>query len=106
PGERVLVGEVYLLDTSLVAAYYGQGDELHLSFNFPPLYAPWDASACRDVIAMAEAKFGPRGAWPTWVLSNHDNIRHRTRYGSEARARGAAGLLLPLRGTPLPHGGG
>ena len=23
----------------------------------------------------------PRGGWPTWVLSNHDNPRHRTRYG-------------------------
>ncbi|MCW3035179.1 MAG: putative glycosyl hydrolase, family 13 [Actinobacteria bacterium] len=105
PGERVLVGEVYLLDTSLVAAYYGQGDELHLSFNFPPLYAPWDASAWRDEIAMAEAEFGPRGAWPTWVLSNHDNVRHRTRYGSEARARAAAVLLLTLRGTPFLYAG-
>jgi alpha-glucosidase len=105
PGERMLVGEVYLLDTSLVAAYYGQGDELHLSFNFPPLFAPWDASAWRDEIARAEAEFGPRGAWPTWVLSNHDNVRHRTRYGSEARARAAAVLLLTLRGTPFLYAG-
>ena len=65
----------------------------------------------------AEA-FDPRGAWPTWVLSNHDNPRHRTRYDraaafrgedpsttsrrSEARARAAAVLLLTLRGTPVP----
>src|ERR1700704_4771037 len=105
PGERMLVGEVFLLDTSLVAAYYGQGDELHLSFNFPPLYAPWDASAWRDEIARAEAEFGPRRAWPTWVLSNHDNVRHRTRYGSEARARAAAVLLLTLRGTPFLYAG-
>jgi alpha-glucosidase len=105
PGERMLVGEVYLLDTSLVAAYYGHGDELHLSFNFPPLYAPWDAAAWRDEIARAEAEFGPRGAWPTWVLSNHDNIRHRTRYGSEERARAAAVLLLTLRGTPFLYAG-
>jgi alpha-glucosidase len=105
PDERMLVGEVYLLDTSLVAAYYGQGDELHLSFNFPPLYAPWDASVWRDEIARAEAEFGPRGAWPTWVLSNHDVVRHRTRYGSEARARAAAVLLLTLRGTPFLYSG-
>jgi len=40
PGDRVLVGEVYLLSTERVAHYYGDGDELHLAFNFPPLYAP------------------------------------------------------------------
>ena len=105
PGERPLVGEVYLLDTSLVAEYYGQGDELNLAFNFPPLYAPWDASAWRSQIGRAEAEFGPRNAWPTWVLSNHDNPRHRTRYGSEARARAAAVLLLTLRGTPFLYAG-
>jgi alpha-glucosidase len=40
------------------------------------------------------------------VLSNHDNPRHRTRYGgSEARARAAAVLLLGLRGTPFLYAG-
>jgi alpha-glucosidase len=39
------------------------------------------------------------------VLSNHDNRRHRSRYGSEARARGAAVLLLTLRGTPFLYAG-
>jgi alpha-glucosidase len=47
----------------------------------------------------------PLDAWPTWVLSNHDNPRHRTRYGSEARARAAAVLLLTLRGTPFLYEG-
>jgi len=105
PGDRVLVGEVYLLDTSLVAPYYGEGDELHLAFNFPPLFTPWDAAAWRDQLTRAAAEFGPRGAWPTWVLSNHDNTRHRTRYGSEERARAAAVLLLTLRGTPFLYAG-
>src|SRR5207244_1527884 len=41
-----------------------------------------------------------------WVLSNHDNPRHRTRYGgSESRARAAAVLLLTLRGTPTLYEG-
>jgi alpha-glucosidase len=39
------------------------------------------------------------------VLSNHDNPRHRTSYGSEARARAAAVLLLGLRGTPFLFAG-
>ncbi len=105
PGDRVLVGEVYLLSTPRVATYYGHGDELHLAFNFPPLYAPWDAAAWREQIDTVVKELDPRRAWPTWVLSNHDNPRHRTRYGSEARARAAAVLLTTLRGTPFLYAG-
>ena len=105
PGERFLVGEVFLLSTHQVAAYYGYGDELHLAFNFPPLFAPWEAPAWRRRVERAEEELNPRGAWPTWVLSNHDNPRHRTRYGSEGRARAAAVLLLTLRGTPFLYQG-
>lgn len=101
----VLVGEVHLPDTSQVARYYGQSDELHLAFNFPPLFAPWEAQAWQEQIAIADAHFSPRKAWPTWVLSNHDNNRHRTRYGSNQRARAAAVLLLTLRGTPFIYAG-
>jgi alpha-glucosidase len=101
----VLIGEVHLLETSQVALYYGQNDELHLAFNFPPLFAPWDATAWKEQIVVADAHFKPRKAWPTWVLSNHDNPRHRTRYGSEERARAAAVLLLTLRGTPILYAG-
>jgi alpha-glucosidase len=117
PGERVLVGEVYLLSTATIATYYGQGDELDLAFNFPPLYAPWNEQAWSRCIETTEGSFEPTGAWPTWVLSNHDNPRHRTRYdaaaihdsdepsASEARARAAAVLLLTLRGTPFLYQG-
>src|SRR5690606_32542772 len=53
-----------------------------------------------------ETHVRPDVGWPTWVLSNHDNRRHRTRYGgSEAEARAAAVLLLTLRGTPFPYQG-
>jgi alpha-glucosidase len=105
-GDRVLVGEVYIMSTAKVAEFYGDGDELHLAFNFPPLYAPWDAAKWRTRIDRALAEFDPRDAWATWVLSNHDNPRHRTRYGGgEARARAAAVLLLTLRGTPFLYAG-
>src|SRR6185369_12632226 len=66
---------------------------------------PWDASAWRRQIDDVDAHLDPRDAWPTWVLSNHDNSRHRTRYGTEARARAAAVLLLTLRGTPFLYAG-
>ena len=102
PGNRMMVGEVFLLDTALVAPYYGDGDELHLVFNFPPLFTPWDEGSWRRQIETTTGLLDPIGAWPTWVLSNHDNPRHRTRYGgSEPRARAAAMLLLGLRGTPF-----
>jgi alpha-glucosidase len=89
-----------------VAPYYGDGDELPLVFNFALLYAPWDAARWAAVVAESERVLAPRGAWPVWVLSNHDQVRHRSRYGgSEARARVAALVLLTLRGTPFLYAG-
>jgi alpha-glucosidase len=105
PGDRVIVGEVFLLRTEQVASYYGKGDELHLSFNFPPLFARWQAEGWRQCLETTFAVLDPVDAWPTWVLSNHDVKRHRTRYESEARARAAAVLLLTLRGTPFVYMG-
>ena len=113
PGDRMAIGEVYLLDTALVAAHYGDGDELHLCFNFPPLYTPWEAPRWRTAIEETSRHFDPIGAWPTWVLSNHDNPRHRTRYAgalateqdAEDVARAAAVLLTTLRGTPFLYMG-
>jgi alpha-glucosidase len=105
PGDRMMVGEVFLLDTAMVAEYYGEGDELHLAFNFPPLFAPWEADAWRRQLAIARRELDAVDAWPVWVLSNHDSPRHRSRYGSEARARAAAVLLLGLRGTPFLFAG-
>jgi alpha-glucosidase len=104
-GDPMMVGEVFLLDTDQVATYYGRGDELHLAFNFPPLFVPWQADAWRDCVAKTASAMGPVDAWPSWVLSNHDFPRHRTRYGSDARARAAAVLLLGLRGTPFLYMG-
>ena len=102
PGERVLVGEVNIRSPERVVRYYGEGDELHLSFNFPPLDAPWDPLVFRSCIREVERLMQPAHVWPTWVLSNHDNRRQRSRYGgSMARARAAGLLLLTLRGTPF-----
>jgi alpha-glucosidase len=104
PGDRVMVGEI-TLTTSRLAGYYGHGDELHLCFNFIPTRQPWDGALWREWVERAARSFEPIGAWPTWVLSNHDLPRHRTRYGSEARARAAALLLLGLQGTPFLYQG-
>jgi alpha-glucosidase len=104
-GDRMLVGEIYILSTKAVARFYGAGDELHLAFNFPPLYAPWAADKRRARIDRVREEFDPVEAWPTWVLSNHDNPRHRTRYGTDERARAAILLLVGLQGTPFLYAG-
>lgn len=116
PREPMMIGEVYLLDVDAVVDYLGDDDELHLSFNFAPLSLGWDAGPWRGAVQATEAAFGRVSGWPTWVLSNHDVRRHRTRFatwpngdvdatGSEERARAAAVLLTTLRGTPFLYQG-
>jgi len=102
----MMVGEVYLLRDGESASYVGTPDapELHLSFDFRPLHSSWDVEQLPAAIAAMERDFAePR--WPTFVLSNHDQVRHRSRYGSEARARAAAVIALTTRGTPFLYAG-
>jgi len=107
-GDRIAVGEVYILDIDEVAGYIGtgpEGPELHLGFDFVPHYLEWAAEPWRTHLAQAEAALGRRQAWPTWALGSHDIVRIRSRLGSEAKARAAAVLLLGLRGTPFLYAG-
>lgn len=108
PGDRMAIGEVVLLDIGGILGHLGtpREPELHLAFNFPPMQRPWSAADWRAGIADTERDYTAAGAWPTWVLSNHDVVRHRTRYGGDERiARAAAVLLLGLRGTPFLYAG-
>jgi alpha-glucosidase len=106
PGDRTSVGEVYLLDIEAMSRYHGSGDELHMSFNFAFLWAPPEATALRERIALTLRTFDSIDAWPTWVLSNHDVVRHRQRHGgAEDVARMMAVMLLTLRGTPFLYQG-
>ena len=59
---------------------------------------PWDAQVVRNAVDAYDAIL-PAGAWPNWVLGNHDQHRVATRVGS-AQARVANMLLLTLRGAP------
>lgn len=95
--DRVLMGEIYLPLEELVT-YYGQNlTGAHLPFNFLLLQTPWTAEALRQTILSYQAAL-PVGAWPNWVLGNHDNPRLATRIGV-GQARVAAILLLTLPGT-------
>jgi alpha-glucosidase len=100
---RVLIGEIYLPPQRLVA-YYGKDlAGAHLPFNFALLSAPWNARAIEKIIDDYEAAL-PAGAWPNWVLGNHDRPRVVSRVGPH-QARVAAMLLLTLRGTPTLYYG-
>ncbi len=104
--ERMAVGEVL---PEHAASFYGDGtDELHLVFNFAFLRCPWDARAFHRVIGEWDWAVPPAG-WPCYVLSNHDVVRHYSRYAagrwSDARAKVAAAMLLTLRGTPFLYYG-
>jgi alpha-glucosidase len=102
-GERVLIGEIYLPLERLVA-YYGEAlNGPQLPFNFSLLSARWDAAVIADIVRRYEALL-PAGAWPNWVLGNHDRPRIVRRIGA-AQARVAAMLLLTLRGTPTMYYG-
>jgi alpha-glucosidase len=70
----------------------------HLPFNFHLLSTPWHPTAVATLIEAYEAALPP-GAWPNWVLGNHDHSRLASRLGLR-QARVAAMLLLTLRGTP------
>jgi len=101
--DRLLIGEIYLPMERLIA-YYGENlAGAHLPFNFQLIDAPWRAKAIGDLIEAYEAAL-PEGAWPNWVLSNHDRPRIGARVG-EAQARVAAMLLLTLRGSPTLYYG-
>jgi alpha-glucosidase len=113
--ERMAVGEVFGTP-EVIASYYGGPalDGLHMAFNFRMIggygtgHTAWDASTFRRIVDEAEAALPP-GAWPNYVLGNHDQPRLATRYGADGRgqerARAAAVLLLTLRGTPFIYYG-
>jgi alpha-glucosidase len=95
--ERVLIGEIYLPVQQLMT-YYGTGLKgANLPFNFLLLQSAWRADAIAQIISEYHDAL-PLGAWPNWVLGNHDNTRIAARIG-DRQAWVAAVLLLTLPGT-------
>ncbi len=108
PGDRMMVGEVWLGNAEALARYL-RHDEMHQAFNFRWLFAPWDAGAVRQVIDSSLAEAAAVSAPATWVLSNHDVYRHATRYGDGplglARARAITMLMHALPGSGYVYQG-
>ncbi|HEX2470053.1 MAG TPA: alpha-amylase family glycosyl hydrolase [Candidatus Limnocylindrales bacterium] len=79
-GDRMFVAEVFVSSAERLARYL-RPDELHTAFDFRFLQAGWDATALRKAIDASLGALAPVGAPATWVLSNHDQTRHVTRFG-------------------------
>ncbi|HET9872247.1 MAG TPA: alpha-amylase family glycosyl hydrolase [Propionibacteriaceae bacterium] len=110
-------------------ALYARPTGLGQAFNFDLLKADFDGQAFHDVIAFCLNEAEKTGSSSTWVLSNHDVVRHATRYGLPAgtdldewlmtngnsptldearglrRARAATVLMLALPGSAYLYQG-
>jgi alpha-glucosidase len=81
-GDRAMCAEAWVLPLTRMAKWV-RPDEYHQTFNFAYLEAPWQKKALVKVVTDSLAAFGSVGAPSTWVLSNHDVIRHVSRFGLE-----------------------
>lgn len=123
-GERMMVAEAWVPKNR--QHLYVRPGEMHQIFNFGFLQAGWSVETLTESI-MEPLRFAQDvGAPTTWVLSNHDVIRHATRYGFEhgyefgeglsreeepdvelgrRRARAATALMLALPGSAYLYQG-
>ncbi len=85
-----------------MAEYTRGQDRLHMAYSFAMLSPDFTAQHFRDNVAhfLEDAPDG----WPKWSFSNHDVVRHVTRWSAHARdpealARQAVALLMAFPGT-------
>ncbi|PRY48783.1 alpha-glucosidase [Geodermatophilus tzadiensis] len=97
-GDRLFVSEAVVRGPERLSRYV-RPDELHTTFNFDYLRAPWDARALRAAVDGTLAALAPVGAPATWVLSSHDETRHLTRFGRASSA--AATMGFDVLGAPV-----
>ncbi|AXH97984.1 glycoside hydrolase family 13 protein [Ornithinimicrobium avium] len=125
-GERILVAEAWLPHQRRTMRFVRE-DEMHQAFNFHFLETAWRAEDLREVIEESLVEAGAVGAPTTWVLSNHDVVRHASRLGLPVgthrpngigpgdeqpnsvlglrRARAATALMLALPGSAYLYNG-
>jgi alpha-glucosidase len=107
-GDRMTVAEAWTQTPESMARFV-RDDEMSQSFNFTWLLATWSAAAFREVVTSTFEALEDVHADPTWVLSNHDVVRHVTRYGGGpvglARARAATLTMLALPGSAYLYQG-
>ena len=101
PYGAAAVGEVGDAQRGLeiMAEYTSGGDKVQMCYPFEMLQpARLTAGLLAQTFARMEA--AAPDAWPCWAYSNHDTVRHVTRWGlSDAGARAYTALLICLRGS-------
>jgi len=124
--DRILCAEAWV-DSPERLARYVREDEMHQAFNFEFLQAQWRAPDLRDAVTTSLTAADSVGAPTTWVLSNHDVVRHTSRLGLPVgdkrpngigvgdpqpdavlglrRARAATALMLSLPGSSYLYQG-
>ena len=124
--DRILCAEAWV-EPQERAARYVRDDEMHQAFNFDFLQTQWRAGDLRKDITSSLAAADSVGAPTTWVLSNHDVVRHASRLGLPVgtkrpngigvgdpqpdaalglrRARAATALMLALPGSAYLYQG-
>jgi alpha-glucosidase len=89
--DRAMCAEAWVLPLSRMAKWVRE-DEYHQTFNFGYLETPWEKEPLEKVVTESLKEFGKVGAPSTWVLSNHDTIRHTSKYGVQS---------IPLHGQGI-----
>ncbi len=126
-GDRAMCGEAYVLPLTFMAKWV-RPDEFNQTFNFRFLNSDWNAKTLFDNINESFEAFDGVGAPSTWVLNNHDVLRHASRFGGLnikptdsdgvgpndpqpdrelglRRARGATLMMLALPGSSYLYQG-
>jgi alpha-glucosidase len=98
-GDRVLCAEAWVEPLTKLARWV-RPDEMHQAFNFSYLETPWTGPALRRIIDNSLEAFAGVGAPSTWVLSNHDVVRHASRLALTAENPQGAGIGPKSAGLP------
>jgi len=82
--DRAFCAEASMSPLSRLALWV-RPDEYHQSFNFDYMETAFEPAALKRIVNASLLEYGKVGASSTWVLSNHDQVRHATRYGYTGR---------------------
>ncbi|TAL46418.1 MAG: alpha-amylase [Salinibacterium sp.] len=98
-GDRVLCAEAWVDPLEKVAKWV-RPDEMNQAFNFAFMFTAWRGPALRRVIKESIKAFSGVGAPSTWVLSNHDVVRHASRLALRHDSPQGAGIGPKSPGKP------
>ena len=96
---RVAVAEAMVRAERRIA--YTSPDELGQAFNFDLLLSEFDAAQFHEIITRNLKFAQSSGSSSTWVLSNHDQPRHATKYGLPQISDATKWLMST--GTAVPN---